>query len=128
MPLSFENQLPSALVTQSDKDFAIPKVLNAQEMIFTAYHSDVTMESSTLGVLEATDSEQVFPDLIIVPALAWRKDGYRIGFGKGYYDRYLTQHPTQTIGLAFDFQVIDFEVEAHDKKVDLLIQYETKTQ
>lgn len=128
MPLGFENQLPLSLVTQSDKSFAIPKVLNDHEMMFTAYHPNLTLESSRLGVLESDQTQAVYPDLIIVPALAWRADGYRIGFGKGYYDRYLRQYPAQTIGLAFDFQVIDFQVEAHDKKVDLLITYETKTQ
>jgi len=48
-------------------------------------------------------------DLILVPALAYDKDGNRLGRGKGYYDRFLEKLPEYalTIGLCFDFQVVE---------------------
>lgn len=55
-------------------------------------------------------------DLIVVPGMAFDKQGTRLGRGKGYYDRFLTQHPnTHTIGLCFDFQTLEsIPKEPHD--------------
>lgn len=55
-------------------------------------------------------------DLILVPGLAFDAMGNRIGYGAGYYDRFLFQHPaSKKIGLAFDFQLIpSIPFESHD--------------
>ena len=48
------------------------------------------------------------PDVCLVPALAFDSAGNRVGYGGGYYDRFLAQHPTSIrIGLGYDFQLID---------------------
>lgn len=62
-------------------------------------------------------------DLIIVPGLAFDKEGYRLGYGAGYYDTFLAKHPEAfTVGVAYPFQMIE-EVprEAHDIGLDLVI-------
>lgn len=59
-------------------------------------------------------------DLVLVPALAFDKQGHRLGHGKGYYDRLLSQLPdtVPTVGLAYDFQLLDrLPVEPHDHAV-----------
>lgn len=55
-------------------------------------------------------------DLIVVPGMAFDKAGHRLGRGKGYYDRFLSQHPqVYTIGLCFDFQLLpEVPFEPHD--------------
>lgn len=63
-------------------------------------------------------------DLVIVPALAFDKKGNRLGRGKGYYDRFLKRlsNRTNTIGLAFDFQVLpNLPVEENDVPVDKVL-------
>lgn len=56
-------------------------------------------------------------DLIIVPGVAFDRDGNRIGRGKGYYDRFLRKHSDITkIGICFDFQLID-EVPTDDNDI-----------
>ena len=52
----------------------------------------------------------------IVPAVVFDKKGYRIGYGGGYYDRFLAEEPNHpTIGLCFDFQLVpQLEPEVHD--------------
>ena len=66
--------------------------------------SNFGIEEPQAGLVIAPQDIQV----IIVPGLVFDKQGNRLGFGRGYYDRYLSQCPEATkIGIAFDFQVID---------------------
>lgn len=65
-------------------------------------------------------------DLLIVPGLAFNDAGYRIGYGGGYFDKFLTHHQQSTISLIYDFQLDDFEIEAHDQPVQALIIATTK--
>jgi 5-formyltetrahydrofolate cyclo-ligase len=66
------------------------------------------------GILEPQRGQEGTPDLIVVPGLAWNFSGHRIGFGGGYYDRYLAKFKGNTVSLAYDFQRVEFEAEAHD--------------
>jgi len=61
-------------------------------------------------------------DLLIVPGVVYREDGYRIGFGGGYYDRFLQTYKGKTISIAFDEQITSaFEIESHDIPVQMII-------
>jgi 5-formyltetrahydrofolate cyclo-ligase len=63
-------------------------------------------------------------DLVIVPGVAFDKQGNRLGRGKGYYDRFLSKisDTTSSIGLAFDFQVLpDIPLVSTDEAVDSVI-------
>ncbi|MDE5642593.1 MAG: 5-formyltetrahydrofolate cyclo-ligase [Muribaculaceae bacterium] len=61
-------------------------------------------------------------DMVIVPAVAYDRHGNRVGRGKGYYDRLLADLKALTVGMAYDFQLVDnIECEAHDIKVDYII-------
>ena len=61
-------------------------------------------------------------DLIVIPGLAYNKKGYRLGRGKGYYDRALEKFSGLKIGLIYDDLLLDDEFqEDHDLKVDILI-------
>jgi 5-formyltetrahydrofolate cyclo-ligase len=61
-------------------------------------------------------------DLIIVPGLAYTREGYRLGFGGGYYDRYLLNYSGKTLSLAFADQLVPkFPVENHDIPVSKII-------
>ncbi|WHY65714.1 5-formyltetrahydrofolate cyclo-ligase [Neobacillus sp. SuZ13] len=61
-------------------------------------------------------------DLIIVPGLAYTREGYRLGFGGGYYDRYLQNYSGKTLSLAFAQQLVpQLHVEDHDIPVSKII-------
>lgn len=64
-------------------------------------------------------------DLIVVPGMAFDNEGHRLGRGRGYYDRFLAQHPhAYTIGLCFDFQLVpEVPSEPHDRPIDEILSY-----
>lgn len=71
------------------------------------------------------NSHSGLPDLIIVPGVQFDLNGHRIGYGKGYYDRFL-QHHTGTvhlIGLCHDFQLVDDPIPAnrHDIRMEVIV-------
>lgn len=71
-----------------------------------------------------SDSELTnYMDLLVVPGVAFEKSGYRIGYGGGYYDKFLNQYKTQTVSLLYDFQLTTFDKESFDQPVDQLIIY-----
>jgi 5-formyltetrahydrofolate cyclo-ligase len=59
--------------------------------------------------------------VVIAPGAAFATDGFRIGYGGGYYDRFLKNCPAVTIGLAFDMQVVDRV--PHDVQRDVPLDY-----
>lgn len=61
-------------------------------------------------------------DLQVVPGVVFSKEGYRIGYGGGYYDRYLSDYQGDTVSLAFELQVINqIPIEIHDVPVEKII-------
>jgi len=87
------------------------------------------LETGHFGVLEPKPyafrpKNPSIIDLIIVPGLAFTKSGYRIGYGGGYYDRFLPtlKHQPATIALALDFQIVDFlPLDEFDIPVDRIV-------
>jgi 5-formyltetrahydrofolate cyclo-ligase len=62
-------------------------------------------------------------DLVIVPGVVFNLNGYRLGWGFGFYDDFLSRvsGKTRRIGLAYELQIADFPVESHDIPVDKII-------
>lgn len=109
---------------QLHKQIVIPKTLPKRQMAFYELTDETMLERSSFGVLEPTNSRLFLPeqiDLLIVPGLVFTKSGYRIGFGGGYYDRYLQQYPSQTASLVFTEQLNDAWLpESFDQKIQQL--------
>lgn len=68
--------------------------------------------------IPSPEGPRVVPDVIVVPCLGYTKSGFRLGYGGGYYDRWLSAHPHATaIGVAWSACEIDeaeFVPEVHD--------------
>ena len=64
--------------------------------------------------------------LVIIPGVAFDINGYRIGYGKGYYDRFLTDKPyVNKMGLAYSFQMLEqIPKDTHDQKLDKVVTEE----
>lgn len=118
---------PSLLTLLDDltKHFYLPKVVN-DSMIYVPYDHKTTLETSSLSIKEpdSFNDHSHRLDLVIIPALAIDKQGNRLGFGKGFFDRFLNLYPTLfVIAVIYPFQLVDIiPVEKHDKQVhDVLI-------
>jgi len=105
--------------------YALPK---SRIMHFIQIESLEGMVKSRYGVYEPVFDENkiITPDdetLIIVPALAFDKKGYRMGYGGGYYDTYFENNPHgYKAGIAYSEMLVDYvPTEAHDKPIDILI-------
>ena len=85
-----------------------------------------TLSKSKSGVPEPIADEPVGDDetaLVLMPGLAFDAAGHRLGYGKGYYDKFLAREPHHpTVALCFDFQMLDsIEHDPHDVPVDLVL-------
>lgn len=95
-------------------------------MTFRIIEDFSQLETVYMRLLEPIEqkTESVEPgeiDLLLVPGVVFSPDGYRIGFGGGYYDRYLTRYTGPTRSLAFAMQLVDaVPVEPHDVPVDII--------
>ena len=95
-------------------------------MDFVVYTKATPMELSSFGLREpAQDLVAISKgdiDLIIVPGLAYCESGFRVGFGGGYYDRFLTDYEGDTISLVLNEQKINsFKVDSFDIPINHLI-------
>ncbi|MDP7322999.1 MAG: 5-formyltetrahydrofolate cyclo-ligase, partial [Candidatus Woesearchaeota archaeon] len=87
------------------------------------------LEPKTWGILEPKDEfirkfdiENV--DLVIIPGIVFDQNGHRIGYGYGYYDRFLKKLDKNVvkIGFGFEFQIVDkIPEEKHDVPVDIMV-------
>jgi len=113
-----------------EKSIIIPYTIKNKPAIFLSELKDfVELEPKTFGMLEPKekyirefDGEKL--DLVIVPGIVFDKNGHRIGYGYGYYDRFLKtiKKDVVKIGLAFDFQLIDkIPEEEHDVPLDVVV-------
>ena len=60
-------------------------------------------------------------DLLVVPGIAFDKKGYRLGYGKGYYDMFLAKKKVTSIGLGYSFQLLELLPKGkYDKRLDAI--------
>lgn len=107
------------------KKVAVPKVYG-DEMKFL-YMQDLSLvEKGYAGIPEPIADTPVAEDkdaLVLMPGLAFDKAGHRIGYGGGFYDKFLAKEPEHpTVALCYGFQMFDkLETEAFDIPVDLVL-------
>lgn len=110
---------------EDGKRVAVPKVFG-DEMRFI-YISDFNgIEKGYAGIPEPVADGPIAVDktaLVLMPGLAFDPAGHRIGYGGGFYDKFLQSEPQHpTIALCYDFQVLpEIETEEHDVPVDCVL-------
>lgn len=110
-----------------DKEVYLPVTLkNEKKLIPKRIFSLDDLVSGAYGILEPRiDAPTIAPsllDVVIVPGSVFDKNGYRTGYGGGYYDRFLENTDAIRVGVCFDFQLVeDVFSENHDKRMDFII-------
>jgi 5-formyltetrahydrofolate cyclo-ligase len=103
------------------------------DMEFYYFESEDRLRKGSFGVLvpQVSEAKRIDPnkiDVFIIPGLAYDRQLHRLGYGKGYYDRYLSklQSSSVKIGLAYNFQVLNqIPVSDCDQPVDRLFTEST---
>jgi len=104
----------------------LPKVFKDEIKIYKVTNIS-NLKKSSIGILEpniTSNNETLLNeiDIVLVPGLAFDKKNNRLGYGKGFYDRFLNKFKGKKIGICFKEQVSEsIPVESHDQKVDQLL-------
>ncbi len=127
LPMGTEIDIFPLINTLLSKSITVitPKTLKKRRLKHLKLQSLDQLETGKYGTSHPANSTEYTEsyDLIIVPGLAFDSQNYRIGYGGGYYDTFLSEHPSATtIGLCYPFQRIDIvPIEKHDIQLDKIL-------
>jgi len=108
-------------------NFLLPIISKTNSMDFHKWKKGEVLVLNKLGIPEPLKSKKIVPTIILVPLLAFDKYKNRIGYGKGFYDKYLSRFlkvnkKIITVGVAFSFQKYhNLPVNKNDYKLDHII-------
>lgn len=113
-------------LTARGKRVGLPRMLPDRQMEVRLYDPDRPLLPADFGILEPSADAPLLPrediELALVPAMCYDRRGFRLGFGGGYYDRWLAGFSGTTVGLCRDCVLQDqVPVEEHDCQVELLL-------
>jgi 5-formyltetrahydrofolate cyclo-ligase len=130
VPIQVQNEYDPYLLeaysefSPDDLAMAYPIInYDTNEMLALIVHEDQPFELDRYGIPQPTAGIKLNPkdiDLIIVPLLAFDKNGYRVGYGKGYYDKFIAKCTPSVIkiGVSFFEPVEIDDIDEWDKKLD----------
>jgi 5-formyltetrahydrofolate cyclo-ligase len=119
----------SPIIERLERDgrrVALPRV-EGRDIVAVAYRSGDRVSPTSFGALEPAGGERVAPeeiDVVIVPGLAFDRSGNRVGYGRGFYDRFLAavRPHALTVGICFSVQLMDEVPQGRDdRRVDLVV-------
>lgn len=94
-----------------------------KQMHFVRFTSndDIVKDSFGIDIMNHQQESGTQPEVVVVPGVIFDEDGYRIGYGGGYFDKFLSQYSGQTVSLVFEFQLGEVLIESHDIPVSMII-------
>lgn len=110
---------------QQNRDLAVPKIMNKTEILAIPLSDFSELEPDRRGILTPKSSQAATKpfDIVITPGLGFTEKGGRLGYGRGYYDRWFSKNTVKTkIGLAFEVQLVDeLPLEETDIPLDMIV-------
>ena len=127
-PYNYEIDILQILEKFEKKKFIItlPKIKKNSQMNFFQWSKNDPLAINKFGIPEPISEMVKYPDVLLVPIVAFDKNFNRIGYGGGFYDRYIKKIRKQkkilTIGFAYSFQKVKkISTNNHDIKLDFII-------
>lgn len=122
---TFRSEVPTRFfferAARDRKVGAAPRI-EGEGLVYVATRSIDELAPGSLGVPEPRAGESVQPDLVIVPGLAFDPEGGRLGYGRGFFDRFLRTFAGVSVGIAYDFQVVArLPLDAQDVPVGIVV-------
>ena len=111
----------------SSQDILLPITDKNNQMRFFSWKKNDLLFVNQFGILEPTKTKAKIPDIMLIPILVFDKNKYRLGYGKGFYDRYLNKYLKHfknilTVGIAFSFQRHHkLPINRNDVRLDFII-------
>ena len=111
---------------KSNYIISLPKIGKNSNMNFFVWSTNDPLNINEYGIPEPITNRMIFPDVLLVPLVAYDKNFNRVGYGGGFYDRYIQRTKKikniLTIGLAFSYQKVKkIPIEKNDVKLDFII-------
>ena len=105
---------------------SLPKIKKKSQMEFYEWYKNDLLVINNYGIPEPVITNIVYPDILFVPLVAFDEELNRLGYGGGFYDRYIQKiskiKKIVKVGLAFSFQKLkNIPTSKHDKKLDIII-------
>ena len=127
-PVNFEVDILKFLNKLKNKNIqlSLPVIKKNSEMDFYTWSNTDLLKLNKYGIPEPEQIKKVIPDILLVPIVAFDNRLYRIGYGGGYYDRYINKFSSKKnllkIGIAYSCQKINrVPANNYDKKLDIII-------
>ena len=120
IPIKNEMDLNEIAIKFPDKIFSYPTV-EGDSLVFYTPVEESHYKKSNFGVIEVVKGKNVTSQLeyVIVPAVSMNSNNYRLGYGKGYFDRFFQENKEIIkVGVCYRFAVTDFKNEDHDIPLD----------
>lgn len=103
------------------KEIGLPRIVE-NKIKFYRFEGFDQLKKGRFGILEPIGGRECKPELLVVPGVAFDLNKHRLGFGKGYYDEYLSKHRVFSIGVCYEWQLLDnVPKEKHDMQMDKII-------
>ena len=114
------------LLEKKNFNVSLPIIKKDNQMNFYRWSRSDPLRVNKFGIPEPVSSKIFYPDILLVPLVAYDNNLNRLGYGGGYYDRYIEKlEKTKKIikiGLAFSFQKISsIPIDQYDKRLDFII-------
>ena len=127
-PYNYEADAIEVLTNLEKQNYQIslPKIKKNSQMDFFCWSTKDPLEINKYGIPEPTSDKMIVPNILLVPLVAFDKNCNRIGYGGGFYDRYIKKikkiKKIVTIGLAYSFQRINqIPADKYDVKLDFIV-------
>ncbi len=120
-----ETQSLISLFLEQNLNLAVPKIMGKTEMRAIPLTNMSDLEPDKMGILTPKSDQAASNtfDIVITPGVGFTEKGKRLGYGRGYYDRWFSKNEVKTkIGVAFEVQIVDeLPVEDTDMPLDILV-------